>query len=490
METNETAKGAQYQAAEQELLKLLQEVDGLEEGDLKGLEQTIYQGIFNIGRKVMEGRMRKGPGSEPVPTTLQGECGHQQTLVSYRSKKLVTLFGEVEWKRAYYQCQVEVDTEPAAAPDQAPKCSHGRAPADETWGVQGTRTSPGVQQYISYLCAMLTLEEAAETFARLLPLRMSARQALNLMQPVGQALAQREDEAVKALFEEAAKSQTSEEQASQQSSKDIDRLYIELDGILARIRRGSVPMEEQERQRKGDVYREMKVGAVFLAERGRERSELAPEVWVDTPKEDSLRYVARRTAKGGFGQLLYTLAVQSGLSRAKQVVVLGDGAPWIWKLVAEHFPGAVEIVDLYHAQQHVWEVAHAVFGPTSQQAYIWAKEACTLLVQGRIEDLVTAIGKLPTIPPAPEESRSVPDKAVDYFTTNAGRMRYPAFRAQGMHVGSGIAEAACKTVVETRAKRTGMRWTPEGLDALLPLRTAKLNHTYDEFWEQPSRLVA
>src|SRR5437660_4532831 len=249
METNETAKGVQYQAAEQELLKLLKEVDGLEEGDLKGLEEKIYQGIFNIGRKVMEGRMRKGQEPESVPSKLQGACGHQQTLVSYRAKKLLTLFGEVEWKRAYYQCQVEADTEPGAEPQRAQKCSHGRAPADETWGVQGKRTSPGVQQYISYLCAMLTLEEAAESFRRLLPLRMSARQALNLMQPVGQALAHREDEAVQALFEEAAKSQTSQEQAVHQSSKDIARFYIELDGILARMRRGSVPMEEEERKR-------------------------------------------------------------------------------------------------------------------------------------------------------------------------------------------------------------------------------------------------
>ena len=92
--------------------------------------------------------------------------------------------------------------------------------------------------------------------------------------------------------------------------------------------------------------------------------------------------------------------------------------------------------------------------------------------------------------PEPGESRSVPEKAVDYFTTNAERMRYPTFRAQGMHVGSGIAEAACKTVVATRLKRSGMRWTPGGLDALLPLRTAVLNHTYDAFWEGQPRLVA
>ena len=487
METNETTKRAQYQEAEQELMKLIEEVEGIEEGDLKGLEQKIYQGIFKIGRKLMECGMKKGKESEPVPTQRKGECGHPQKLVGYRSKKLLTLFGEVEWKRAYYQCQVQEDPEQA----KAQQCSHGRAPADESWGVQGKRTTPGVQQSISYLCAMLTLEEAAETFRRLLPLGMSARQALNLMNPVGKALAQREDEGVKVLFEEAAKSKTDEqEQASQRINKDIERLYIELDGILARMRRGSVPMQEEEQQRKGDVYREMKVGAVFLAERGPERSGLAPDTWVDTPKQGSLHYVARRTAKGGFGQLLYALAQQSGLSRAKQVVVLGDGAPWIWKLVAEHFPGAVQIVDLYHAQQHVWDVAHTVFGPSSQQACIWANQACTLLVHGQIEELVAALGKLPRIAPAPGESRSVPDKAVDYFTTNAERMRYPAFRAQGMHVGSGIAEAACKTVVDTRAKRAGMRWTPEGLDALLPLRTAKLNHTYDEFWEQQSRLVA
>ncbi len=169
MGTNETTKGEQYQAAEQELLKVIEEVEGIEEGDLKGLEEKIYQGIFKIGRKLMECGMKKGKESEPVPPKMQGKCGHQQKLVGYRSKKLLTLFGEVEWKRAYYQCQVEEDKEHDAEQEKAHQCSHGRAPADERWGVQGKRTTPAVQQYISYLCAMLTLEEAAETFRRLLP---------------------------------------------------------------------------------------------------------------------------------------------------------------------------------------------------------------------------------------------------------------------------------------------------------------------------------
>lgn len=149
------------------------------------------------------------------------------------------------------------------------------------------------------------------------------------------------------------------------------------------------------------------------------------------------------------------------------------------KLVSEQFPGAVQIVDLYRAQQHVWEVAHAVFGQSSSQATSWAELTCRLLVHRQVEELVMVIAALPTIPPEPNESRSVPEKAVDYITTNAQRMRYPAFRAQGIHVDSGIVEAACKTVVSTRAKRARMRWTPEGLDAVLTLRTSVLNETYD-----------
>src|SRR6266699_4689931 len=137
------------------------------------------------------------------------------------------------------------------------------------------------------------------------------------MRPVGEALASAEDRQVKSLQAQAkqARSQGGEEE----QTKEIERLYIELDGVLARMRRGSVPMEKEERQRKGDVYREIKAGAVFRAERGPQRSELAPGVYVDTPAPDTIRYVARRTAKGGFGWLLYQLAVAGGLEQAKQV---------------------------------------------------------------------------------------------------------------------------------------------------------------------------
>jgi hypothetical protein len=139
------------------------------------------------------------------------------------------------------------------------------------------------------------------------------------------------------------------------------------------------------------------------------------------------------------------------------VVVVGDGAPWIWHLAVEHFPGAVQILDLYHAKEHVWDVAHAVFRRGTAVGRVWATHACSLLEQGQSEALVCAIQVLLPIPPEPGQARSSPERAVDYFTTNAQRMRYPLFRAQGMHIVSGEASAACKTIVSTRAKRSGMR---------------------------------
>ncbi len=475
METSEQIKSALRKTLEDELEQFLEQVSELAEGDLERLEEQAVKTSQAMGRGLLEGVLNSRLREQRPEARREGRCGHRQRLVGERPKELLTLLGTVTFVRPYYQC--------LAVPEEEESCTHGEAPDDALWGVQQRRTTSGVQREISYLCGRLTFEEAAETLCRRVPLGMSARQALTLMRPVGEALAAQQDQEVDALWAQASQPRTSADALTPQP-RDITRLYIELDGVLARLRRGSVPLEKEERHRPGDVYREVKVGAVFRAERGRERSELVPGVLVDTPAPHSLHYVARRTAKGGFDRLLYSLAVKSGLERAQQVVVLGDGAPWIWHVVSEQFPQAVQIVDLYHAKEHVWDVAHAVFAGGTAEATAWATEACSLLVEGQIEVLVAAIEALPPIAPEPGQTRSIPERAVDYFSLNAERMRYPIFRAQGMHLGSGIAEAACKTVVGTRTKRSGMRWTPDGLDALLPLRTAVLNHSYDSFWEQ------
>jgi hypothetical protein len=473
MKTNEELVTALGQAAEAEIHQLVRALVNTPDAPLKTLEQQVLQVVFGLGRRWLERLLAWRTANHPAAARRQGACGHQQRLVGWRAKTLLTLLGQVEWCRPYYQCQE------SAAP--APACAHGEAPADAALGIVGRRTSAGVQEAVGFLAAQMPLAVAAESFRRLLPLEMTGRQVEALIQPVGEALLAQEEAAVQARWAEAAQARTpAKPPFGALDGSPIERLYVELDGVVVRLRRGSVPLQGSEEQRAGDVYREVKVGAVFVAMRGPQRSELAPGAWLD--EAGPIRYVARRTKAVTFGPLLYELAVQAGLACAREVVVLGDGAHWIWEVAEEHFPGATQIVDLWHAKQHIWNVAHAVFGRGTAAGAAWAEEACTWLVQGQITALAQAIQALPSVSPPPGQSRSVPEVEADYFARNAERMRYPLFRAQGMQVGSGVAEAACKTVVSTRAKRSGMRWTPVGLDALLALRTAVLNETYDAFW--------
>jgi hypothetical protein len=315
MQTSEGMEKVLLQEAEAEVRTLLQSLQSLKEGDLKGLEQQIMASVFRIGRRWMEQVLSPSGAEAKEPTVRTGACGHVQHLVGYRPRQVLTLLGKISFKRAYYQCCVPVEEpadEPKAEEESQPLCTHGEAPADARWGLQSQRTTAGVQQAVSYLCATSTLEEAANTFSRLLPLEMSARQALTLLQPVGEALQEREEEQMQRLWQQASQPQSGNTVAPSSQQKSIERLYIELDGVMARLRRGSVPLEEQERKRKGDVYREIKVGAVFEASRGPERSQLVPGVFVDQAEQK--HYVARRSKAEDFGKLLYTLAVQHGLA--------------------------------------------------------------------------------------------------------------------------------------------------------------------------------
>lgn len=475
METNESLKIALVQRAEEEIEKMVEQLQTLKEGDLKDLEQVILRSSLAIGKGMIEQVLTHVQTEHKQPTRRQGRCGHRQRLVANRCKHVLTMFGKITIERQYYQCL------PTSLEKTAAMCTHGEAPFDEQWGICSGRTSPGVQKLISFLGASMTLSEATQVFTCLFPLDLSERQALNLLQPVGDALRAQEQQQMQQTFEQARTKHLCREEHQDRNPEPIRRLYIELDGVLARLRRGSVPMEAQERTRQGDVYREVKVGAVFEACRGGERSHLVKNVFLDEP--GPITYVARRTSAEDFGPLLYHLAHQCGLQRAEQVVVLGDGAAWIRRIVTEQFPQAIHIVDLYHAREHVWKVANAVYGRSTAPGAAWAHTVCDLLCEGHIEEVVEWIEALPAIPAEPGAARSVPQIEADYFRTNAQRMRYPLFRAQGMHIGSGIAEAACKTVVSTRAKRSGMRWTPAGLDAILALRTAVLNQSYEDFWK-------
>ena len=197
---------------------------------------------------------------------------------------------------------------------------------------------------------------------------------------------------------------------------------------------------------------------------------------------DSTTYTGAIESAEEFGPRIYAEAWGRGWSRALQKVVIGDGAEWIWNLVALHFSDAIQIVDLYHARQHLWEVAHKLYPNDEGKQKAWMKiHQKRLLDRGKIEKLVGALRSIES--DNPELIKKICIEA-DYFERNAERMRYPKFRRQHLFVGSGVIEAGCKTVIASRLKRSGMFWTVRGANAILALRCCHLNGEFEDYWEE------
>jgi hypothetical protein len=195
----------------------------------------------------------------------------------------------------------------------------------------------------------------------------------------------------------------------------------------------------------------------------------------------STTYVGAIETAQEFGLRLYLEACKRGWSRAEKKVVIGDGAEWIWNLAEQHFPGSTQIVDLYHARQHLWELARKLFPNQQAEQERWMvvpKDA--LLDEGKIEDLVASLRSI--VSSNPELSEKIRIEA-DYFQKNTERMRYPEFRAQHLFVGSGVIEAGCKAIIGSRCKQSGMFRTVRGANAILALRCCHFNGRFEDYWE-------
>ncbi len=170
-------------------------------------------------------------------------------------------------------------------------------------------------------------------------------------------------------------------------------------------------------------------------------------------------------------------AIRRGFDRAARCVVLGDGAKWIWNLATESFPDAIQIVDRFHAKQHLSDVAKSIYGAGSDLGKQWSHKRYDELDAGDIDAILSA---LRVHSPKDEEAR----KCIDYIENNRQRMRYAQFRAAGLCTSTGVVEAGCKTVIGVRCKRAGMHWTVAGVDAIIALRCSLLSGRFEDFWER------
>jgi len=327
----------------------------------------------------------------------------------------------------------------------------------------GSEYSPGVRRMMGLVGSESSFEQGREQLELLAALEVTTKAVERQAEALGMEIAAREQ--VEIL-------QAQELDLAQVKGPEIPVLYIEMDGT-------GVPMVASETEgraaKEGEQARtrEAKLGCVFTQTR------------VDA-KGRPLRDEASTTYSGGietadaFGRRMYSEAGQRGWSGAKKKVVLGDGAVWIWNLADEHFPGSVQIVDLYHARQHLWDLSGKLWATEERQRQRWTKKLEQKLDGGKIESLVKELRSLP--PPTPEAAELLRLEA-DYFARNAPRMRYPEFRGQDLFVGSGVIEAGCKTVIGSRLKRSGMFWTVRGANAILALRCNRLSGKFEDYWE-------
>jgi len=153
------------------------------------------------------------------------------------------------------------------------------------------------------------------------------------------------------------------------------------------------------------------------------------------------------------------------------VVIVGDGAEWIWNR-AGIFKNHCEILDFWHAMEYAWKYARLQFGESSRCAHHFTHRIAKDLKAGKVYDV---IARLKTLRPVSDEAREALKAVIKYYTDNASRMQYDEYLRLGYGIGSGAVESAHKQVVHARLRQAGMRWSEQGARRLLALRLLLLN---------------
>jgi hypothetical protein len=422
---------------------------------LEAVEMAVRSALHRAGAAALSELLRF-PAPAAGQRMLPCPCGQQAHYRELRSKPVLTAVGLVAISRPYYLC---------------PRCHAGQFPVDVELDVLNTEFSPGVRRMQALVGQEVPFHQGREQMKVLAGLEVTAKSVERTAEAIGADIAQRQQEEIQ---------QALQLDLPVMAGEPIPILYVQMDGT-------GVPMVKKEtlgRQGKMEGQpahtREVKLGCVFTQ-----------TTWdregYPIRDPDSTTYTGGIECAEEFGKRIYAEAYHRGWSRAQKKVVMGDGAEWIWNLAAEHFPGAIQIVDLYHARQHLWEVTRTLYPNDNAKQKAWMKvHQKRLLDKGKIAKLVGLLRSVRSRhPEAVEKIRS----EADYFERNAERMRYPKFRRQHLFVGSGVIEAGCKTVVASRLKRSGMFWTIRGANAILVLRCCHLNGGFEEYWDYHAHAV-
>jgi hypothetical protein len=416
--------------------------------DLEAVEMMTRSGMHRVGAAGLTALLRM-PAPPVAQRALACSCGSQVQYQGLRSKLVLTAVGEVEVCRPYYLCS---------------QCHNGQFPADVNLDFEDTELSPGVRRMLALVGAETSFDRGRRQIELLAGLKVTAKAVERTAEAVGEDIARGEKEAIQRAVQL---------DLPMIVGEPIPILYIQMDGTGVPVVKKETAGRKGKKEGQPAHTREVKLGCVFTQTKSDEKGYAIRD-------PDSTTYVGAIESAREFGKRLYVEAWNRGWSHAQKKVVIGDGAEWIWNDADADFPGAVQIVDLYHAREHLWELARKLHPNDSAKQKAWMKTHQRWLDQGKIEKLVVALRSISsTNAEVLEKLRTEPD----YFERNAKRMRYPEFRRQHLFVGSGVIEAGCKTVIGSRLKQSGMFWTVRGANAIIALRCRHLNGRFEDYWE-------
>ena len=422
---------------------------------LEAAERAIRAGLIRLGAGMLEDLLAADPGYRG-PRTGCG-AGHQADFASRRDKKVDTVLGPVTIRRSWYHCAA---------------CRHGFAPRDAELGIAGQGMSPGLRKMTARAAAAVPFAAAARLVGELAGITLSGKRAGRRAEADGNAAAAR----ISARAQAAAAGRLA---VLPPAGPLPDMLYVAIDGT-------GVPMVAAETEgRPGKAEdgrahtREVKMAVMFTqtCPGGENRP-------VRDPASSS--YLATFAPAAEFGILMAAEARRRGAGHVRQLTTLGDGAAWIWNLAARHFPEATQIVDLYHAREHLHELARLLEFMLGDRKQDWLDARLAELDAGDIPAICAAARVFPLTGKKGAELST----ALGYFEHNACRMHYAHFKKLGLFIGSGAVEAGCKSIVGQRCKLSGMRWTQQGATGILTLRCQESSGRWDETWTQPHLLPA
>lgn len=362
-------------------------------------------------------------------------CGQVQRYKGEASRELVFDCGTVTVQRAYYVC---------------PDCGQTTYPLDERLGLADGQEQGRLREKLALVAVLAPSHQAPQVCQ---PWLGSERHASGLRR-----VALREAQRL-----------TASPHRHTLPRRERDRIYLQVDGQLC-------PTREPRQSSDDQGYREAKAVVAFsehdVAEVSKERHEILHKV-----------LQAKITDSEDFRGIFTQVYAQAHGERAAEVIVLADGARWIWLMVEDLLPHAIQVLDFSHVKHYLWEAGKLIYGEGSTFVTPWVKERERLLLEDKVEQVIAHLQHFLDLRPA-----LVP--ILHYFQQNAARMRYGTYRRRGYFIGSGAIESAGKQLAAARIKGPGMRWNVKDLNALLALRCVFLERSWQAYWSTPARLAA